>query len=183
MMMMMIMMMSMVMMMLVGARSALADIRGLGVPPGWEGDRRAPPAVFVIYTCVHIFACMYVILARSLTSRASDANAIASESSCPHNAHDGICETSSSDGVAGYKDVSDASGLVSALNQQPVSVASQADQAIFQDYNAGTVTSGWGNNLAHGVLAAGYHDLRAELSHASYHGRASVSPLAKQSLC
>ena len=83
-------------------------------------------------------------------------NAIASESSHSHSARDGICETSSSDGVTGYKDVSDASGLMSALNQQPLSVTIQADQAIFQNYSTGTVTSGCGYNLAHGVLAAGY---------------------------
>ena len=38
----------------------------------------------------------------------------------------------SSGGVAGHKDVSGAPGLMSAQNQQPVSVAIEADQAVFQ---------------------------------------------------
>jgi C1A family cysteine protease len=87
--------------------------------------------------------------------------AIASESSYPYTARDGTCKTSfttaiPSGGVTGYKDVSGASGLMSALNQQPVSVAIEADQAIFQNYKSGTITSGCGTNLDHGVLAAGY---------------------------
>ena len=48
----------------------------------------------------------------------------------------GTCNTSfttaiSSGGVTGYKDVSGTYGLMSALNQQPVSVAIEADQTIF----------------------------------------------------
>ena len=38
----------------------------------------------------------------------------------------------SSGGVAGHKDVSGAPGLMRAQNQQPVSVAIEADQAVFQ---------------------------------------------------
>ena len=46
--------------------------------------------------------------------------------------------------------------MTCALNHQPVSVAIEADQAIFQNYVIGTITSGCGTNLHHGVLAASY---------------------------
>merc|ERR1711957_360853 len=49
-----------------------------------------------------------------------------------------------------------ASSLMTALNQQPVSVAVEADQSAFQRYSGGIVTSGCGTSLDHGVLAAGY---------------------------
>ena len=87
--------------------------------------------------------------------------AIAAESSYPYIARYGTCKTSfttaiPSGGVTGYKDVAGASGLMCALNQQPVSMAIEADQAIFLNYKIGTITSGCGTNLDHGVLAAGY---------------------------
>merc|ERR1711948_8217 len=60
-------------------------------------------------------------------------------------------------GVTGYKDMSSSSSaLMSAINQQPISVAVQADQSAFQRYSGGIVTSGCGTQLDHGVLAAGY---------------------------
>ena len=85
--------------------------------------------------------------------------AIAAESSYPYIARYGTCKTSfttaiPSGGVTGYKDAAVASGLTCALNHQPVSVAIGADQAIFQYYVIGTITSGCGTNLD--VLAAGY---------------------------
>ena len=73
-------------------------------------------------------------------------NAIASESSYSHNVRDGICETSSSDGVTGYKDMSDASGLMSALSQQPMPVVIETDRTIFQTYKTGTTGSSLGSN-------------------------------------
>jgi len=57
-----------------------------------------------------------------------------------------------------YTDVttnSDAA-LMSALNQQPVSIAIEADQAAFQLYKTGVSTASCGTNLDHGVLAVGY---------------------------
>merc|ERR1711904_754456 len=60
-------------------------------------------------------------------------------------------------GVTGYTDVSSsASSLKSALDGQPVSVAIQADQSVFQQYTGGVITSGCGSNLDHGVTAVGY---------------------------
>jgi cathepsin L len=88
--------------------------------------------------------------------------ALATESSYPYTARDGTCKSSFTTaipqgGVTGYKDVStSASSLISALNSQPVSVAIQADQAVFQQYTGGVITSGCGSQLDHGVLAVGY---------------------------
>merc|ERR1712023_625241 len=88
--------------------------------------------------------------------------AIATESSYPYTARDGSCKSSYTTaiprgGVTGYKDVSSStSALQSALNQQPVSVAIQADQSVFQRYSGGVITSGCGSNLDHGVTAVGY---------------------------
>merc|ERR1712153_236200 len=88
--------------------------------------------------------------------------AVASESSHPYTASDGSCKSSfttaiPAGGVTGYKDVStSASSLLSALNSNPVSVAIQADQSVFQQYTGGVITSGCGSSLDHGVLAVGY---------------------------
>jgi len=48
------------------------------------------------------------------------------------------------------------SALMSAVAQQPVSVAIQANQPAFQHYQSGVLTSGCGQQLDHGVLATGY---------------------------
>merc|ERR1712209_164923 len=49
------------------------------------------------------------------------------------------------------------SSLQSALVQQPVSVAIQADQSVFQRYSGGVITSGCGSQLDHGVTVVGYN--------------------------
>jgi len=88
--------------------------------------------------------------------------AIATENTYAYTARDGTCKSSFTTGiprggVTGYKDVSNsASALRSALNLNPVSVAIQADQSVFQQYTGGVITSGCGTSLDHGVLAAGY---------------------------
>jgi C1A family cysteine protease len=48
------------------------------------------------------------------------------------------------------------SAMMSAVAQQPVSIAIQADQRSFQHYTSGVLTDGCGQQLDHGVLAAGY---------------------------
>jgi C1A family cysteine protease len=73
----------------------------------------------------------------------------------------GACQTTCSN-VAGstvtkYTDVAaNDAALMSALAQQPVSVAIEADQAAFQLYKSGVLTAACGTNLDHGVLAVGY---------------------------
>ena len=59
--------------------------------------------------------------------------------------------------MTGYKDVSGGeSGLASAVQQQPVSVAIEADQSSFQMYSSGILTGSCGTNLDHGVFVVGY---------------------------
>jgi C1A family cysteine protease len=84
---------------------------------------------------------------------------IATEDSYSYTARDGSCKSSfttaiPSGGVTGYKTANGA-GLTSALQNNPVSVAIQADQSVFQQYTGGTITSGCGSNLDHGVTAVG----------------------------
>ena len=57
-----------------------------------------------------------------------------------------------------YTDVTtgSVSALMSAVAQQPVSIAIQANQPAFQHYSSGVLTGTCGQNLDHGVLAAGY---------------------------
>lgn len=86
---------------------------------------------------------------------------LCSEASYPYTGQDGTCQSSSCTSAAkitGYKDVpqdSD-SAFMSAIAQQPVSVAVEADQLAFQFYSGGVMTGTCGTNLDHGVLAVGY---------------------------
>jgi len=61
-------------------------------------------------------------------------------------------------GALGYVDVKAGSvdALMSAVAQQPVSIAIQANQRDFQLYKSGVLTGTCGQRLDHGVLAVGY---------------------------
>ena len=83
------------------------------------------------------------------------------EADYAYTARDGTCKYEASKGqgkVAHFVDVSagSASQLKAAINKQPVSVAIEADQFVFQMYTSGVITSGCGSQLDHGVLAVGY---------------------------
>lgn len=60
--------------------------------------------------------------------------------------------------ITGYKDVEkgDEEALKSAVAQQPVSVAIQANQLAFQFYSGGVFSKHCGQQLDHGVLVVGY---------------------------
>jgi len=97
----------------------------------------------------------------------AEQNAICTEASYPYKAKGGSCEAAScttgipKGGVTGFKDVKseDLQGLEEAVVQQPVSIAIEADQRIFQMYHSGVLTGTCGTKLDHGVLAVGYGTL------------------------
>jgi len=84
------------------------------------------------------------------------------EASYPYKATGGTCKQSScttgipQGGVTGYKDLSGEANLASAVQQQPVSVAIEADQSSFQLYSSGILSGNCGTQLDHGVLVVGY---------------------------
>jgi len=84
---------------------------------------------------------------------------IGSEASYPYTAKDGSCKKVPSVAtITGFKDVptNSETALMTAIVQQPVSVAVEADQDSFQFYAGGVMTKACGTNLDHGVLAVGY---------------------------
>merc|ERR1712137_1240007 len=83
-------------------------------------------------------------------------HAACTEAGYPYTAKGGSCKEDSFDvaipkgAVKGYKDVTGGeAGLASAVQQQPVSVAIEADQMSFQLYNGGVM-------IDHGVLTVGF---------------------------
>merc|ERR1711953_1122049 len=94
----------------------------------------------------------------------AEKNALCTEQSYSYKAKKGECEKDNctiaipKGGVTGYKDVSADSeqAMMSALNQQPVSIAIEADKSVFQLYHSGVLQGLCGASLDHGVLAVGY---------------------------
>ena len=92
-------------------------------------------------------------------------HAIALESDYPYTAKShGVfgCKAKEHPGtvkVTSYTDVKrqSSSALKTALSQQPVSVAIEADKPVFHQYTGGVITgTTCGTQLDHGVLAVGY---------------------------
>ncbi len=84
---------------------------------------------------------------------------LGSEASYPYKAADGTCKkVPSVSTITSFTDVptNSETALVNAIAQQPISIAIEADQAIFQSYTSGVITGNCGTNLDHGVLAVGY---------------------------
>jgi hypothetical protein len=61
-------------------------------------------------------------------------------------------------GVTGFKDVAVDSeeAMMEAVSQQPVSIAVEADKAVFQSYKSGVLSGACGTKLDHGILCTGY---------------------------
>ena len=90
-----------------------------------------------------------------------DNKGITTEAAYPYTAADGTCQAAGKPVAAtlsGFKDVTPNSetALLTAIVQQPVSVAVEADQSVFQFYSGGVMDSACGTQLDHGVLAVGY---------------------------
>jgi len=90
-----------------------------------------------------------------------DNKGITTEAAYPYTAADGTCKTKNVPAAAtitGFTDVptNSETALMTAVVQQPVSVAVEADQDSFQLYSGGVMDAACGTALDHGVLAVGY---------------------------
>jgi KDEL-tailed cysteine endopeptidase len=92
--------------------------------------------------------------------RYMEVHGVATEASYPYEGVDDHCNTNWTPAVrvTGYRDVPrrDEPALRAAVARQPVSVAIEADQSVFQFYDRGVISSGCGTDLDHGVLLVGY---------------------------
>jgi len=106
----------------------------------------------------------------SLAYQYAQSNALCTYSSYRYTAAQGKCSTASckvgipKGAVKGFKGLAPVARLIpaseqammSAVSQQPVSVAIEADQKTFQLYKGGVLKSTCGSSLDHGVLVVGY---------------------------
>merc|ERR1712056_102282 len=94
----------------------------------------------------------------------AEQNSVCTEESYPYKGVGGSCKESScttglpKGSVKGFKDITPDSeqAMMSAISQQPVSIAIEADKSVFQLYKSGVLSGTCGSNLDHGVLAVGY---------------------------
>jgi len=96
-----------------------------------------------------------------------DNKGLTTEVAYPYKAVDGTCVSKglpSAARISSFKDVptNSETALMTAIAQQPVSVAVEADQDAFQLYGGGVMTKACGTNLDHGVLAVGYGTLNGQ---------------------
>ena len=86
---------------------------------------------------------------------------LCTETEYPYKGADGTCRSKNCKAVKfnvkSHTDVGKTEkALMSAVKQQPVSIAIEADQSGFQFYKSGVFTATCGTRLDHGVLAVGY---------------------------
>ena len=91
----------------------------------------------------------------------SENGGLCTEKDYPYNGEKEVCETTCNlvpkSQIQSWVDVkSSDQALMSAIAQQPVSIAIEADQIDFQLYESGVLTSKCGTTLDHGVLVIGY---------------------------
>ena len=98
------------------------------------------------------YAFQYIISNKGITTEASYPYTATGPNSCEASGKP-VAAT-----LSGYKDVAPNNELAleTAIVQQPVSVAVEADQSVFQFYSGGVMDSTCGTQLDHGVLAVGY---------------------------
>jgi len=84
------------------------------------------------------------------------------ESDYPYKAVQGTCEYDASKATKGidtgskFVTAANVADLETAVVQQPVAVLVQANQAVFQSYSSGVITSGCGTALDHAITVVGY---------------------------
>jgi len=88
-------------------------------------------------------------------------NGLCTENDYPYTGADGTCQTTckSAATISKFVDVTvnDENALQTANAQQPIAIAIEADQSVFQFYSSGVLDdASCGVNLDHGVLLAGY---------------------------
>jgi KDEL-tailed cysteine endopeptidase len=85
---------------------------------------------------------------------------LTTDSAYPYTATSSKCAAKGTIAVtaSGFKNVpaNSQKALMTAVNQQPISVAIEVDQDSFQFYSSGVLTTSCGTNLNHGVLLVGY---------------------------
>ncbi|KAF7044239.1 hypothetical protein CFC21_053495 [Triticum aestivum] len=87
---------------------------------------------------------------------------LTTEANYPYTAQDGQCKTSTASNsvatIKGYEDVpaNNESSLMKAVANQPVSVAMDGGDVIFQHLSGGVMTGSCGTDLDHGIVAIGY---------------------------
>lgn len=87
-------------------------------------------------------------------------NGLTSDANYPYTAKQGTCQTNTIiASITSFNDVSpnSPSALYTAVAQQPVSVAVDADPAIWQNYKGGVISRNCGTELNLGVLVVGYN--------------------------
>ena len=104
------------------------------------------------YGGIMIMAFEYVIINGGITSESEYPFTGQNESCKNHRAKNIVAKISSFDGVS--QDSS--SALLNAIARQPISVAVDANQIIWQFYSGGVIGGECGTNLNHAVLAVGF---------------------------